>query len=208
MYSPLPAVTIAAAASVAIPAIVMYVIRRRDRKRPDERISAVPGDAIVLSFRRSQIVAVRTFGIIAAVLGTLTVTVATTGPGKPEMLIAGIIFVVVGTLLIWLASRFARFRVTLLEDRIDIVPVMRRPRSVPVSDIARIVPSTSRYGGVHVYDARRRRLFSVTTITLGFAHLVPFLQWYSPLAWEEFVRKYERNLPQILGPAAPRAQER
>ncbi|WP_181026390.1 hypothetical protein [Rathayibacter tritici] len=55
---------------------------------------------------------------------------------------------------------------------------------------------------------RRKRLFSVTTITLGFPLLVPFLQWNAPLAWEEFARKHERNFPVILGPVAPRPQER
>ncbi|MHC2186722.1 hypothetical protein ACVLV4_002385 [Rathayibacter agropyri] len=208
MYSPLPAVTIAAAASVAIPAVVLFVIRRRDRKRPDERISAAPDDAVVLSFRRSQIVVNRVVGIIVAVLGALMTVIAATRPNETEMLIASIVMVVLGALMILLASALARFRVTLLADRINSVPMIGRRRSIPVHDIARIIPAAGWYGGLQVYDVRRKRLFSVTTISLGFAHLVPFLQWNAPVAWEEFVRKYERNLPQILGPAAPRAQER
>lgn len=204
MYSHFPAAAVAAAASVAIPAIVMSVIRRRDRKRPDERIVATPDDAVVLSFRLWQIVINRVVGIVVAVLGALMAAVAATRPNETGMLIASIVLVVLGALLIWLASAVERFRVTLLSDRIDIVPMIGRPRSISVHDIARITPAAGRYGGLQVYDARRKRLFSVTTITLGFAHLVPFLQWNAPDAWEEFVRKYGRNLPRILGPAAPR----
>ncbi|AZZ54684.1 hypothetical protein [Rathayibacter iranicus] len=208
MYSHFPAAAVAVAASAAIPAVVLFVVRLRDRKRPDERISAAPGDAVVLSFRRWQIVVNRVVGIVVAVLGALMTVIAATRPNETEMLIAGIVLVVTGPLLILLASSLARFRVTLLGDRIDIIPMIGRPRSVPVHTIARIIPAAGRYGGVQVYDARRQRLFSVTTITLGFAHLVPFLQWNAPDAWEEFVRKYGRNLPRILGPAAPRAQVR
>ncbi|PPF15910.1 hypothetical protein C5C31_14605 [Rathayibacter rathayi] len=208
MFPHFSAATIAIAAAAAVPATVRFVVRRRDRAHPDERIAAAPDDAVVLSFRRWQSVLTRVTGILVAAVSALMDTVAMTRPGETGMLIAGLTLTVIGVPMIGLASGIARFRVTLRDDRIDVVPMAGRPRSVPLRDIARITPAGSRYGGLSVYDVRRKRLFSVTTITLGFPHLVPFLQWNAPLAWEEFARKHERNFPVILGPAAPRPQER
>ncbi|PPF64384.1 hypothetical protein C5C18_08795 [Rathayibacter tritici] len=77
-------------------------------------------------------------------------TVALARSGETGMLIAGVALTIDGVLMIGLASGIARFRVTLRDDRIDVVPVAGRPRSVPLRDIARITPAGGRYGGLSV----------------------------------------------------------
>lgn len=96
MFSHFPAAAIAVAASVAIPATVVLVIRRRDRAHPDERIEPPADDAVVLTFRRWQVVLTRTAGILVAAVSALMTAVAITRPGETGMLLAGIVLTVVG----------------------------------------------------------------------------------------------------------------
>ncbi|WP_434994168.1 hypothetical protein [Arthrobacter sp. Ld5] len=129
--------------------------------------------------RRWQSVLFRVLGIVFLVIGgffTLVAVVESEQTDSPAPLIAGAGIAVAGALFVVLAMGIRRFRVEAFDKHLTIRPWFRATRVVAATEIGSVRPALNQYGGIDVRDVNGEKLFTATTINIGYDDIVAYVQ--------------------------------
>ena len=185
--------------SLLIPATVGAAVRRGDRNgRATARPDADTGALFVVRNRRWQSILFRVVGIVFVVTGGLLMTVGIVESEQMEWrgpFIGGVGIAMAGTLFILLSLGIRRFRVGVFDAHLTVRPWFRASRVVRLTEIGSVRPSPNQYGGIDVRDVSGRKLFTATTITIGYHDIVAYLQ--------ERLPRQQTDNPAVPGDVAP-----
>ncbi len=176
MFSVLAAVVL----SILIPRVVGAAVRRGDRNgRAVVGPDAGTGALFAVKNRRWQSVLLGVLGIVFLVVGgffTLVSVVESEQMDGPGALVAAAGMMVAGALFLVLAMGVRRFRVDAFDDHLTVRPWFRATRVVPLTEIGSVRPALNQYGGVDVRDVNGRKLFTATTISMGYDAIDAYLR--------------------------------
>ncbi|MBD8660680.1 hypothetical protein IFT72_10835 [Frigoribacterium sp. CFBP 8754] len=192
MHITVLSVSLALVIGIVVPIVVAALVRRGDAARgktfpvPD----AVTGVLFEVRTRRWQRVLLRVIGYVMAIVGAfMTFIGAVVGFTDPDealpfgFWIAAVLILAFGVWLVMMASALGRTRLQVWEDRLLARRGFRAERLVLLSDIARLTPYASQYGGIVAKGADGGKLFISDGLELNHDLLADHLRTRLPQVW-------------------------
>ncbi|QQD75875.1 hypothetical protein I8920_13845 [Curtobacterium sp. YC1] len=184
-------------AMAVIPAVVSALVRSSDRKRPPSTVVGDEASGVLFTVRARpwNHLVFRILGIVFVVVGVLFVLATLTVLDDPDaigMLLTGVGIGLGGILFLYLGVGQERRRVEGYDTRLLVTPMFRAAHTVEPGDIARIRPTTNRFGGLDVKVTGRRGVVTVLAIDAAYPELCAWLEQRAPGPWNEFVQAFAR----------------
>ena len=165
---------VALALAGGITSFVTSLVRRSPNTAT--RAAEHDGVAFVVCNRRWQSALFQWFGLALLALGCVLILLDIFGGGASDGLSGvGVVFVLLGFLILWISHGIRRSRIEVTADSIWVYRWRGAPRQFAVDDITALrTLRSNNYGGL-VAHAKRRRVFSANRLMLGYPQLIRYL---------------------------------